>query len=48
MGNKQALSFSITKSTLEKFVEYCNGKSLNRSAVVNQLIEQYLKDKENN
>lgn len=41
--NKKPLSFTIDEDIAEEFIEYTSQEDLNRSAIINDLISEYLR-----
>ncbi|MCX2828368.1 hypothetical protein RGU76_08030 [Bacillus pseudomycoides] len=37
-------SFTFEREVLQEFIDYCKDKHINRSAVVNQLVKDWLKE----
>jgi len=42
---KSHLSATVDNSTLKKFQEYCYENSINKSDLIEKMIERYLKEK---
>lgn len=43
---KETASFTIEKETLKKFNEYCKENTINRSGMVERLLQEFLKRNE--